>query len=155
FDALAVDRVALSVVVFFFRAEDGIRDFHVTGVQTCALPIYRAPHDILDFERVRMKDLLRNVDQLIGSGVADFIASGRVHHAKVDVQADQISAFAGNQKDVAFVCRLNGSLDADVREVVDSQDIHDAPGVVGNVAVQFAAYGCSYHAARAVGAYNI
>src|SRR5690606_40602571 len=23
-------------------AEDGIRDFHVTGVQTCALPIYRA-----------------------------------------------------------------------------------------------------------------
>src|SRR5690606_39899012 len=26
--------------VFFFQAEDGIRDFHVTGVQTCALPIY-------------------------------------------------------------------------------------------------------------------
>src|SRR5690606_39798426 len=24
---------------FFFQAEDGIRDFHVTGVQTCALPI--------------------------------------------------------------------------------------------------------------------
>src|SRR5207302_7762653 len=27
--------------IFFFQAEDGIRDFHVTGVQTCALPIYR------------------------------------------------------------------------------------------------------------------
>src|SRR5690606_40182449 len=27
---------------FFFQAEDGIRDFHVTGVQTCALPIYTA-----------------------------------------------------------------------------------------------------------------
>src|SRR5690606_41140739 len=26
--------------VFFFQAEDGIRDFHVTGVQTCALPIF-------------------------------------------------------------------------------------------------------------------
>src|SRR5690606_41091573 len=26
--------------VFFFQAEDGIRVFHVTGVQTCALPIY-------------------------------------------------------------------------------------------------------------------
>src|SRR5690606_15067520 len=24
---------------FFFQAEDDIRDFHVTGVQTCALPI--------------------------------------------------------------------------------------------------------------------
>src|SRR5690606_40998063 len=29
------------VVLFFFQAEDGIRDFHVTGVQTCALPISR------------------------------------------------------------------------------------------------------------------
>src|SRR2546430_6557188 len=27
------------VVVFFFQAEDGIRDLTVTGVQTCALPI--------------------------------------------------------------------------------------------------------------------
>src|SRR5699024_11869503 len=26
--------------VFFFQAEDGIRDRNVTGVQTCALPIY-------------------------------------------------------------------------------------------------------------------
>src|SRR5256885_16808072 len=28
---------------FFFQAEDGIRDYKVTGVQTCALPIYREP----------------------------------------------------------------------------------------------------------------
>src|SRR5215471_20469298 len=27
---------------FFFQAEDGIRDLYVTGVQTCALPIYAA-----------------------------------------------------------------------------------------------------------------
>src|SRR6266702_5480131 len=26
--------------VFFFQADDGIRDGHVTGVQTCALPIF-------------------------------------------------------------------------------------------------------------------
>src|SRR5256885_2969738 len=26
---------------FFFQAEDGIRDYKVTGVQTCALPITR------------------------------------------------------------------------------------------------------------------
>src|SRR5256885_8164651 len=26
---------------FFFQAEDGIRDYKVTGVQTCALPIYQ------------------------------------------------------------------------------------------------------------------
>src|SRR2546430_2917454 len=28
------------VFFFFFQAEDGIRDLTVTGVQTCALPIY-------------------------------------------------------------------------------------------------------------------
>src|SRR5439155_15163844 len=28
---------------FFFQAEDGIRDGHVTGVQTCALPISTGP----------------------------------------------------------------------------------------------------------------
>src|SRR5207253_3936937 len=30
------------VLFFFFQAEDGIRDGHVTGVQTCALPILGA-----------------------------------------------------------------------------------------------------------------
>src|SRR5690606_39972907 len=34
--------VLLSCCLFFFQAEDGIRDFHVTGVQTCALPICQA-----------------------------------------------------------------------------------------------------------------
>src|SRR5439155_10875327 len=29
--------------IFFFQAEDGIRDGHVTGVQTCALPISAFP----------------------------------------------------------------------------------------------------------------
>src|SRR5207302_3780639 len=36
---------------FFFQAEDGIRDFHVTGVQTCALPIclrIHGPPDRID-----------------------------------------------------------------------------------------------------------
>src|SRR5207253_5459592 len=30
----------LCACCFFFQAEDGIRDGHVTGVQTCALPIW-------------------------------------------------------------------------------------------------------------------
>src|SRR2546430_13719312 len=33
--------VAVDIIVFFFQAEDGIRDLTVTGVQTCALPIFR------------------------------------------------------------------------------------------------------------------
>src|SRR5205807_9204308 len=31
-------------LIFFFQAEDGIRDYKVTGVQTCALPICPPPH---------------------------------------------------------------------------------------------------------------
>src|SRR5690606_39432594 len=38
------------VFFFFFQAEDGIRDFHVTGVQTCALPIF--------YERLREEGYL-------------------------------------------------------------------------------------------------
>src|SRR5688572_32523933 len=30
-------------IFFFFQAEDGIRDLTVTGVQTCALPIWSLP----------------------------------------------------------------------------------------------------------------
>src|SRR5690606_39579560 len=36
-------RVYYDLFFFFFQAEDGIRDFHVTGVQTCALPILHIP----------------------------------------------------------------------------------------------------------------
>src|SRR2546430_8228890 len=35
----ACDTPLLLFCVFFFQAEDGIRDLTVTGVQTCALPI--------------------------------------------------------------------------------------------------------------------
>src|SRR5438874_3300316 len=36
FRAIAIERQRF----FFFLAEDGIRDLYVTGVQTCALPIF-------------------------------------------------------------------------------------------------------------------
>src|SRR5256885_12237755 len=34
---------SIALIIFFFQAEDGIRDYKVTGVQTCALPISRVP----------------------------------------------------------------------------------------------------------------
>src|SRR5262249_58303344 len=36
------------VLLFFFQAEDGIRDWSVTGVQTCALPIYMRPEHAVE-----------------------------------------------------------------------------------------------------------
>src|SRR5207244_7471572 len=38
---LIVYIILLVIIFFFFQAEDGIRDDLVTGVQTCALPIFQ------------------------------------------------------------------------------------------------------------------
>src|SRR5690606_33304261 len=62
--------------LFFFQAEDGIRDFHVTGVQTCALPIFSkiketernliefmtARHGVEDFRIFNAAELLETVE---------------------------------------------------------------------------------------------
>src|SRR3989454_6209393 len=47
---------------FFFQAEDGIRDYKVTGVQTCALPIYsRAASALAEANRLmpELPDVMR------------------------------------------------------------------------------------------------
>src|SRR2546430_2261906 len=42
------ERLSHLELFFFFQAEDGIRDLTVTGVQTCALPIYDALAQLRD-----------------------------------------------------------------------------------------------------------
>src|SRR5260221_10623075 len=56
-----------TVYFFFFQAEDGIRDHCVTGVQTCALPIYKNKKTKADTV-YRNKDLTHDRD---GDGVVD------------------------------------------------------------------------------------
>src|SRR5256885_8496623 len=48
---------------FFFQAEDGIRDYKVTGVQTCALPICAAAHQLVECQCVDAKGKLAQCDQ--------------------------------------------------------------------------------------------
>src|SRR2546430_8758699 len=51
------ERASASVCfVFFFQAEDGIRDLTVTGVQTCALPIWDALPALARLARTRVHD---------------------------------------------------------------------------------------------------
>src|SRR2546426_12368695 len=38
---MMTSRLIVVFLFFFFQAEDGIRDYKVTGVQTCALPIFK------------------------------------------------------------------------------------------------------------------
>src|SRR3712207_7372380 len=63
------------VVGFFFQAEDGIRDIGVTGVQTCALPIYDPVAVAANRERLARElgvaaDRLVWMDQVHGTRVA-------------------------------------------------------------------------------------
>src|SRR6267142_4590310 len=64
----------LPQVIFFFQAEDGIRYCHVTGVQTCALPISTAedvdrflevlPHAVDKLRRVQRRS--RSEERRVG-----------------------------------------------------------------------------------------
>src|ERR1022692_5198354 len=56
----------LFVFFFFFQAEDGIRDYKVTGVQTCALPISSWPSPRNRFERPEERFRLFQPDEVSG-----------------------------------------------------------------------------------------
>src|SRR5437870_6027142 len=61
--------------VFFFQAEDGIRDGHVTGVQTCALPIF-----VIDAQREALARLARREGDVAAGRV------GLIHDAVVGLR---------------------------------------------------------------------
>src|SRR5690606_14172696 len=77
-------------IFFFFQAEDGIRDFHVTGVQTCALPISAQANVILCPEALNrfewylvntMEQLYKLVKMIDHANVRGMFDS---HHANVE-----------------------------------------------------------------------
>src|SRR5690606_41206132 len=55
-------------VSFFFQAEDGIRDFHVTGVQTCALPICKDNYPVDRELGDRVKEVFPGIVTLARAG---------------------------------------------------------------------------------------
>src|SRR5690606_39809076 len=64
---------------FFFQAEDGIRDFHVTGVQTCALPIWlRAALGDLDGWRAVAFVVVSTPVRVVGLGAVALAAGTAV-----------------------------------------------------------------------------
>src|SRR5437879_11475980 len=52
--------------VFFFQAEDGIRDTSVTGVQTCALPISNVKRGFTSATCFQHQSTLRLMSEAIG-----------------------------------------------------------------------------------------
>src|SRR3712207_8290514 len=73
--------LCLSLLVFFFQAEDGIRDIGVTGVQTCALPISEDVRNAHSLELETLGELgivgLLLLLVLLGSVVAATVRSRR------------------------------------------------------------------------------
>src|SRR5439155_2632091 len=90
----------IGVYFFFFQAEDGIRDGHVTGVQTCALPIsMRSPRPIASTVYVTH-------DQVEAMGLGDRIVV--MEHGKVrQVGTPQRS----EERRVGKECRSRGARD--------------------------------------------
>src|SRR5690606_10356907 len=63
---------------FFFQAEDGIRDFHVTGVQTCALPIFKRLMRNQRLHSVCEEAACPNIGECWEAGTATFLILGDV-----------------------------------------------------------------------------
>src|SRR5438874_9809995 len=88
-------------VSFFFQAEDGIRYLYVTGVQTCALPIFGS-------ELPRLHPVVLPIapgDTLIFAtdGIREGFAEGLPPEAAPQQLADQILARHGKGTDDALV----------------------------------------------------
>src|SRR3712207_1802826 len=71
--------------VFFFQAEDGIRDIGVTGVQTCALPISiraRTPvHLVLHGGSGVPPEMIQDAIRLPGGGISKVNIATDLEHA--------------------------------------------------------------------------
>src|SRR5256885_9623133 len=68
-----------ALFVFFFQAEDGIRDYKVTGVQTCALPILGGEAGAVDCLAARVDaDHVGAADELVELAIFH-------HRARIEV----------------------------------------------------------------------
>src|SRR5687767_15724989 len=95
--------VLVFVYFFFFQAEDGIRDKLVTGVQTCALPIYALAESVpIDNDVVRT--LVRATDHyVVGRDNSKTVIAG--YHWFADWGRDTMISLRSEERRVGKECR--------------------------------------------------
>src|SRR2546429_6377067 len=94
--------------LFFFQAEDGIRDVAVTGVQTCALPIYL----VLAADLIHIEDGQAVARGRLAEDLVALLALAQVAGAGVDAD-HQVGRGVGRSEEhtselqsrLHFVCR--------------------------------------------------
>src|SRR2546429_7020022 len=62
--------------IFFFQAEDGIRDVAVTGVQTCALPIFKS---LIRWNALAMVVRANRVEHNIGGHISTYASAATLY----------------------------------------------------------------------------
>src|SRR6266487_5847242 len=87
-------------MVFFFQAEDGIRDGRVTGVQTCALPISEAKTRAIIPRAQATRQRVREEDSFV-------IEIVPVHHVSADEMTNILQPFVTPGGDVLSYPRAN------------------------------------------------
>src|SRR2546426_8809617 len=91
----------LSVFFFFFQAEDGIRDYKVTGVQTCALPILIGS---------RLANLLWRMHRDVGSREKLALLVGTlIHGVRQEIRPDTAVVERSEERRVGKECRSRWS----------------------------------------------
>src|SRR5690606_39993669 len=105
---------------FFFQAEDGIRDFHVTGVQTCALPIFGkvegAACRVVDIPERIAGRVFRDARPLTLNERA--VSRNKRTHLSIDLAFKiALSLLRSEERRVGKECSSRGSRDAE-REVM-------------------------------------
>src|SRR6267378_5074586 len=86
------------VEFFFFQAEDGIRDLYVTGVQTCALPIFEVKLDPVDNQRLArlcgsLDENLRQIESALDVTIARRGAKFTVRGEQAERAAQALEQF--------------------------------------------------------------
>src|SRR5690606_40971868 len=129
-------------LIFFFQAEDGIRDFHVTGVQTCALPIYAEPIEATASKRkATLKPVLRigGIDMAtevkragltvvitgtssgIGKGVAQQLAAQGANVVVAARRTKEIEALADSCGPNAIAVTADVSREEDIAKLYEAE----------------------------------
>src|SRR5438876_7915065 len=129
----------MEAVVFFFQAEDGIRDGRVTGVQTCALPIWSSSSEAGWFFKdgglsptatgssVLVYPYLDGssvIQASVGATFATLVLNARQKLARITIEPDSISVDVNSSADfnVAGVDARNSRYDGPAQLTLASSD---------------------------------